>query len=96
MVRDLLFGVAMNVLTAAGYAWWCWIFPRLWGVDAAGWDVLLTVGIQLTATSFCAVFAASRIVRRLDEEFAEREERSRRFDEDRRAAALRLNPTRAP
>ncbi len=65
MLRSLLAGLAMSALTAALYALWCFFVPWQWGLGADAWDVLLLVGILLSAASFFAVFEAWRISRRL-------------------------------
>jgi hypothetical protein len=65
MLRSLLAGLAMSALTAALYALRSFLVPRQWGLGADAWDVLLLVGILLSAASFFAVFEAWRISRRL-------------------------------
>lgn len=54
-------------------------------------DLLVLVGLMLSATGFFVELVASRLNRRLREAMAVTDERSRRFDESARARALRLN-----
>jgi hypothetical protein len=91
MLRPLLAGLTMSALTAVLYALWCFFVPRQWGLGADAWDVLLLVGIMLSAMGFFAGFIASASSRRLREDIAEIDERNRRPGEIARETANRLN-----
>ena len=91
MLRSLLAGLAMSALTAALYALWCLFVPRQWGLGADGWDVLLLVGVMLSAMGFFAGFICSRLDCRAQEDTAAIDERNRRLDEMAREKASRLN-----
>ena len=62
-----------------------------WSPGDDAWDLLVLVGIMLSVSGFLAEFLGARVSRRLREDMAEIDERSRRFDESIRARALRLN-----
>lgn len=91
MLRPVLAGLAMSALTTALYALWCFFVPRQWGLGADAWDVLLLVGVMLSAMGFFAAFEVSNLDRRLHERMAEIDDRNRRCSESARANALRLN-----
>ena len=60
----------MSALIGALYALWCFFVPRQWGPGADAWDVLLLVGIMLSAMGFFAEFVASDLNRCLRERMA--------------------------
>jgi hypothetical protein len=62
---------------------------RTFGDDT--WDVLVLIGVMLSASGFFTEFLGSRLNRRAREDVVEIDKRSRRFEESTRARALRLN-----
>jgi hypothetical protein len=68
--------------------------PLNWDLGDDAFDLLVVVGIMVSATTFFVKSLGSNLGRRLREADAEIDERSRRFEEDARAKALQLNALR--
>jgi hypothetical protein len=91
MLRDVFSGLTLAAITGALYALVMYFCPVSWNLGDDAWNLLVLVGIMLSVSGFFAEFLGSRLNRRLREDMAEIDERSRRFDESIRTRALRLN-----
>lgn len=91
MLRDICSGLALAALTGALYALGMQFGPLKWHLGDDAFDLLVVVGIMLSATAFFVESLGSCLDRRLREADAEVDGRSRRFEEDARAKALQLN-----
>ena len=92
MLRDFPSGLTLAAVTGTLYALKMYLALLHWNFGDDACDLLVLVGIMLSATGFFGVFvAAARLNRRLLEASAEIDQRKRRFNESARARALRLN-----
>lgn len=91
MLRDVLSGLTLAAVTGVLYAIWMQFGPLTWKLGGAGFDLLLVVGVMLSAMAFFVDVLGARLDQRLHTEMAKADERNRLFDEVRSARALRLN-----
>jgi hypothetical protein len=92
MLRDFPSGLTLAAVTGTLYALKMYLALLHWNFGDDACDLLVLVGIMLSATGFFGEFvAAARLNRRLREASAEIDQRKRRFNESARARALRLN-----
>jgi hypothetical protein len=91
MLRDICSGLALAALTGTLYALGMHFGPLNWSLGDDAFDLLVVVGIMLSATAFFVEFLGSTLDRRLRQDMAEIDERNRLFEEAARARALKLN-----
>jgi hypothetical protein len=91
MLRDICSGLALAALTAALYALGMHFGPLNWNLGEDAFDLLVVVGIMLSATAFFVEFVGSCLDRRLRQDMARADDRTRLFEEAIRARAFRLN-----
>ncbi len=91
MLRDVCSGLALAAMTGALYALGMYFGPLSWNLGDDAFDLLMVVGIMLSATAFFVEFLGSSLSRRLREADAEIDKHSRRFEENARSRALQLN-----
>jgi hypothetical protein len=91
MLRDVRSGLMLAALTGALSALGMHFGPLNWKLGDDAFDLLVVVGIMLSATAFFVELVGSSLNRRVREEMAEIDERTRRFEETTRARALWLN-----
>lgn len=59
MLRGVLSGLTLAAVTAAPYALGMQFGPLTWTLGGDGFDLLLVVGVMLSATGFFAEFLSS-------------------------------------
>lgn len=91
MLRDVLSGLTLAAVTGALYAIWMQFGPLTWKLGGAGFDLLLVVGVMLSAMAFFVEVLGARLDQRLHKEMAKADERNHLFNAVRSARALRLN-----
>jgi hypothetical protein len=91
MLRDVLSGLFVAAATAVLFALVMHFGPVSCNFGDDAWNLLVLVGIVMSAGGLFAEVLGSRLNRGLREASAEIDERSRLFDESIRARALRLN-----
>lgn len=91
MLRDVLSGLALAAVTGVLYAIWMQFGPLTWKLGGAGFDLLLVVGVMLSAMAFFVEVIGARLDQHLHTEMAKADERNRLFDAVRSVRALRLN-----
>ena len=91
MLRDILSGLFVAAATGVLVALVMHFGQVSWNFGDDTWNMLVLVGIMLSASGFFAEVLGSRLSRGLRKASAEIDERSRRFEESIRARALRLN-----
>jgi hypothetical protein len=91
MLRDFGSALILAAVTGALYALGMYLGPLHWNLGDDARDVLVLVGIMLSATGFFVEFSASRLSRRLHQGMKVMDDRSRRLDDIARERASRLN-----
>lgn len=90
MLRDVRSGLA--ALTGALYTFGMQFGPLKWNLGDDAFDLLMVVGIMLSATAFFVELLGSNLDRRLrQDDMAKANDRTRLFEEAIRARAFRLN-----
>jgi hypothetical protein len=95
MLRDFVSALILAAVTGALYVLGMYLGPLHWKLGDDAWDLLVLVGLMLSAVAFFAEFIGSRLSRRLREDMAATDERYRRLKDATRERASRLN-TYAP
>ena len=90
-MRDVFSGLTLATVTGALYALGMYLGPLSWKLGDGAFDLLVVVGIMLSATAFFVEFLGSTLDQRLRQDMAEIDERNRPFEEAARARALKLN-----
>jgi hypothetical protein len=91
MLRDICSGLALATLTGALYTLGMQFGPLKWHLGDDAFDLLVVVGIMLSATAFFVEFVGSCLDRRLRQDMARADDRTRLCEEAMRARAFRLN-----
>jgi hypothetical protein len=91
MLRDICSGLALAALTGTLYALGMHFGPLNWSLGDDAFDLLVVVGIMLSPAAFFVELLGSNLDRRLRQDMARADDRTRLFEEAIRARALRLN-----
>ncbi|MGZ8335999.1 MAG: hypothetical protein ACXWU1_04995 [Allosphingosinicella sp.] len=91
MLRDFGSALILAAVTGALYALGMYLGPLHWNLGDDARDLLVLVGLMLSATGFFVEFLASRLSRRLHQGMRVMDNRSRRLDDIARERANRLN-----
>ena len=91
MLRDFGSALILAAVTGALYALGMYLGPLHWNLGDDARDLLVLVGLMLSATGFFVEFLASRLSRRLHQGMRVMDNRSRRLDDIARERVNRLN-----
>jgi hypothetical protein len=91
MLPDICSGLALAALTGALYALGMHFGPLNWNLGDDAFDLLVVVGIMLSATAFFVESLGSCLDRRLRQDMAKADDRTLLFEEAIRTQAFRLN-----
>lgn len=91
MLRDLACAFSLAATMGVLYALGVSSSPLTFGFGSRTWDIVVLIGIMWMALGFLTGLFCSRFDGRLDDRMADIEESNRKFDEDARSKACRLN-----
>lgn len=91
MLRDIACALALAAIMGALYAVSVHLNPLSYGFSTKALDIVVLVGIMWTVLGFLTGLLCSRFDGRIDDRMADIEESNRKFDEDARSKACRLN-----
>lgn len=91
MLRDVRYAVIVAAMTTALYAVGLSLSPLSFDFGTRAWDIVVLVGIMWTVLGFLTGLLCSRFDGRIEDRMADIEESNRKFDEDARSKACRLN-----